>query len=487
MANTTLVIGLGFGDEGKGTIVDYLARHKDAKLVVRFNGGAQAGHNVIGPSGQHHCFSQWGSGTLVAARTLLSRHVLVNPIFAESEARHLESIGVPDPYALLSVERDAPVTTPFHVAANRCRELARQASSGSVHGSCGMGVGETMEDLVSNKPDPVYVRDIEIGAHAAYGAIRSKLARVQERKRAEVKDLPGLDLRSPRVLQELFVLEDPSILDAVVTSYAKFARRVAIVGRDFLERELDAPGHVVFEGAQGVLLDEWWGFHPHTTWSTCTFDNATEILGAERAGRARRIGVLRTFHTRHGAGPFPTENKSMDALSADDHNKRDPWQHDFRSGAFDLLLTRYALDVCGGCDGLAFTHLDKLERRANFPVAVGYYVDGAKMVRIPRRRPNDLQYQERLGQQLAQAQPIYAPADLGGERPIAPEAQCGPGPSARLRRDEGIAMLHVEGLAELLETPLAIVSRGKTAADKIDLGEDAHASSRSQATTPPPN
>ena len=461
MANITLVLGLGFGDEGKGGCVDFLARHHDARLVVRFNGGAQAGHNVIDPNGQHHCFSQWGSGTFAGARTLLSRHVLVNPIFAESEARHLESAGVRDPYALLSVERLAPVTTPFHVAANRCRELSRQAASGSVHGSCGMGVGETMEDLVEGR-ETVWVRDFEDDTPT----LKRRLFRIQERKRSEVLQLAALDRRSPRVLQELFVLEDPSIVDAVCASYTKFARKASIVNQDFLERELDAPGHVVFEGAQGVLLDEWWGFHPHTTWSTCTFDNATEILGAERAGRARRIGVLRTFHTRHGAGPFPTENKSMDALSADDNNKRDPWQHDFRTGAFDLLLARYALDVCGGCDGLAFTHLDKLERRASLPVAIGYYVDGAKMVRIPHRRPNDLQYQERLGRQLAQAQPIYASADLGGER---------------------IAMLHVEGLAEMLETPLAIISRGKTAADKITLGEGAHASPRPQFSTPPPN
>ena len=461
MAETTLVIGLGFGDEGKGTVVDYLTRHHNAKLVVRFNGGAQAGHNVIDLNGLHHCFSQWGSGTFAGARTLLSRHVLVNPIFAESEARHLESVGVRDPYAQLFVERLAPVTTPFHVAANRCRELARQAASGSVHGSCGMGIGETMEDLVEGR-ETVWVRDFESDSPA----LKRRLFRIQERKRSEILRLADLDRRSPRILQELFVLEDPNIVDAVVTSYAKFARKASIVDEDFMERELNAPGHVVFEGAQGVLLDEWWGFHPHTTWSTCTFENATKILGVERAGRARRIGVLRTFHTRHGAGPFPTESKSMDAFSADDHNKRDPWQHDFRTGAFDLLLAQYALDVCGGCDGLAFTHLDKLEKRGSMSVAVGYYVDGARMTRIPHRRPNDLQYQERLGRQLGEAQPIYAPAGLDGER---------------------IAMLHVEGLAELLETPIAIVSRGKTAADKKEIRDVETASASPVLATSSPN
>src|SRR5271157_1837790 len=130
MAGVTLVAGFGFGDEGKGSIVDYLTRRHGARLVVRYNGGAQAGHNVTTPEGRHHCFSQWGSGTFAGARTLLSRFMMVNPIFAVSEARHLESVGISNPWSLLSVERDALITTPFHVAANRLREIARRRGSG---------------------------------------------------------------------------------------------------------------------------------------------------------------------------------------------------------------------------------------------------------------------------------------------------------------------------------------------------------------------
>ena len=132
-----LVAGLGFGDEGKGSIVDYLVRRENARTVVRFNGGAQAAHNVVTPEGAHHTFAQFGSGSFAGAETVLSKFVMVNPPALLKEAAALKGKGVePQVY----VDKAALVTTPFHVAVNRIKESRRGSGR---HGSCGMGIFET--------------------------------------------------------------------------------------------------------------------------------------------------------------------------------------------------------------------------------------------------------------------------------------------------------------------------------------------------------
>jgi len=116
---------------------------------------------------------------------------------------------------------------------------------------------------------------------------------------------------------------------------------------------------VVFEGAQGVLLDEWHGFHPYTTWSTTTTANPFALLTeAGRPGDAQRIGVVRTFTTRHGAGPLVAEDPELGARLVERHNGTHPWQGAFRVGHFDLVAHRYALAATGGVDSLVVTHAD---------------------------------------------------------------------------------------------------------------------------------
>ena len=148
-----IVVDLGYGDAGKGTVVDWLCSRPGSgtrapglglpgsRTVVRFNGGAQAAHNVVTPDGRHHTFAQFGSGTFTpGVRTHLSRFMLVDPLALAAEAAHLAAAGVADALDRLTVDRDALLTTPYHRAANRARELARGAGR---HGSCGMGIGET--------------------------------------------------------------------------------------------------------------------------------------------------------------------------------------------------------------------------------------------------------------------------------------------------------------------------------------------------------
>ncbi|MCX2950086.1 adenylosuccinate synthetase [Lentzea sp. NEAU-D7] len=336
-----IVVGLGFGDEGKGAVVDALCAEGGVSTVVRFNGGAQAAHNVIA-GGRHHTFSQFGSGTLAGVPTWLSRYVLVEPIALATESRELEALGVANPLSLMSVDAGALLTTPFHVAANRARERAR---GGDRHGSCGKGIGET----------------------AWYGLLAgASEGDVVEGQRVlgEPGPAPTVgDCLNPAVLRRrldaLARFYEPLIGDGpdvgeLVGLYTAFADAVRITTGDEAGRLADS-GRLVFEGAQGVLLDETHGFHPHTTWSTTTPRNAKALLGGRPA---RVLGVTRTYQTRHGAGPLPTEDQSVLDRFPEAHNGTGEFQGAWRAGHLDATLLRYSVDCCGGIDGLAVTHLD---------------------------------------------------------------------------------------------------------------------------------
>jgi adenylosuccinate synthase len=187
-------------------------------------------------------------------------------------------------------------------------------------------------------------------------------------------------------------------------------------------RTLLRRGPVVFEGAQGVLLDEWLGFHPYTTWSTTTFANAEELL-AEASARsgARRLGVLRTYATRHGPGPFVTEDPALTAALPDRHNGYGRWQGGLRVGHFDAVATRYALEVCGGADGLALTHLDVAEARSDLRICRAYELDGRRVERLPPGPPRDLAWQEALTRRLLHARPVLEPVDGGWAETVVAE------------------------------------------------------------------
>src|SRR5271157_3655365 len=124
MKTAYVIAGLAYGVEGKGATVDYLVRKYQASLVVRYNGGCQAAHNVVTSDDKYHTFAQFGSGTLVGAgaHTHLSRHVIIDPISMMREAEHLTQLGVQNIWGRISVEEDALIVTPFQAAANRLIE-----------------------------------------------------------------------------------------------------------------------------------------------------------------------------------------------------------------------------------------------------------------------------------------------------------------------------------------------------------------------------
>jgi len=411
----TVVVDLGFGDAGKGTIVDWLVRRDDAAIVVRWNGGAQAGHTVVLDDGRHHTFAQLGAGSFVpGVRSHLARPVVVHPTGLLVEARHLEARGVADPLDRLTIDPAARVITPWHQAANRLRELARGAAH---HGSCGVGVGEAVRDALDHPDDAVLVRDLE----GETGPLRARLARVRERVRVSLGSALTDLRREPDATRELGVLEDGDVAERWIAAIAPLRGRGLLEDDEALTRRA-AGRSIVLEGAQGVLLDEWCGFHPHTTWSTCTVHPALDLLRrAAWDGAIERLGVLRAHATRHGAGPLPTEDPSLGPLLPEPHNRSDGWQGAFRVGWPDRVLARYALERSGGLDGLAITHLDRWARLPDPRVAVAYQALPADLAVHDARgraiglRAGDLAHQERLGRALARAIPVYEGATRDAE------------------------------------------------------------------------
>jgi len=420
-----IVVDLGYGDAGKGGIVAALCSHaalnsQNVSTVVRFNGGAQAAHHVLSPSGQPHAFAQFGSGTFTeGTRTFLSRYMLVNPLALVAEAEHLARLGVHDPLSLIAIDRDAALTTPYHQAANRARERARGAGR---HGSCGMGIGETARYALEHPEDAPRAGDM-----TSPRTLDRKLTLLRDRLTAELAGTP-----SP----------PPGDIAAV---YHAIAARVTLTGDGYLNRLL-RDGPVVFEGAQGVLLDEWRGFHPYTTWSTTTFENAETLLRESGDAAATRLGVTRTYQTRHGPGPFPTEDPTLAIDEA--HNADGRWQGPFRTGHLDAVALGYAAEVTGGVDAVALTHLDTADRHAaELNLCRAYDLDNTLISRIEPGPHRDLAYQESLTERLLKARPVYE----GGTRV---------GPVARTGDD------WADTVAAILGAPVVIRSHGPALTDK---------------------
>lgn len=408
-----ILCGLGFGDEGKGTMTDFLCRHRQADLVVRYNGGSQAAHNVVTDNGIHHTFSQVGSGAFnPGALTLLSRFMLWDPVSLACEVEVLSpKIG----YNALNthfIDCRAPVITPFHVASNRLKEWSRGAGR---HGSCGKGVGETASDIVSF-PDEV----IRAGDLYEFEFTKRMLGRIQERKRQEVLALLEGKIIPIEMEKLLALLTQPEESGKIAETFKEMATYFNIIPESRVNQMIRS-SISVFEGAQGVLLDEWHGFHPYTTWSTTTPFNALELLKeASFSSEIEVTGILRSYMTRHGAGPMVTEDNRLDNLSPKEHNRMSEWQGEFRFGAFDGVLLRYAIECAKYCTSLAVTHLDVFQGGLGVPFSDEYMssrsadesvaevVQGRHKV-IRNLRPNfqkDLVHQEKLTTLLQGVTPV---------------------------------------------------------------------------------
>lgn len=348
-ARLAAVFGLGFGDCGKGRFTDLLCRRTGAHTVVRYNGGGQAGHTVVLPDGRSHTFSQFGSGSfLTGVRTVLARTVVLHPTALGMEARRLASLGLFDALDRLLIDARCRVTTPYHQALGRLRELARREAA---HGTCGAGFGETVrQDLEAPE------LTLRAGDLASPAVARDKLERLRGHLAAH---LPA-EVGGAAGEAERRIFLDPEVPRRWLGWIADLLPRLQIRQLDPLAERLAMDGTVVFEGAQGLLLDEAVGFHPHTTWSSAGPAAAAALAQeAGHAGPMLRFGALRAYLTRHGAGPLPTEDPRLDDF-AEPHNAGDGWQGRFRRGHPDAVLLDYASRAAGGLDGLLLSHADAL-------------------------------------------------------------------------------------------------------------------------------
>lgn len=389
-----LVIGLGYGDEGKGTIVDFLTRQHSAGLVVRFNGGFQAAHNVYNGN-KFHTFSQFGSGTLAGAHTLIGPKVIINPLCMQVEAAKLEAEhGINNPLGRVAVDKNCVITTPYHKALNQIRELSRRR----VHGSTGSGIGETVRASLHPRSFSLNVSDLDNVTlyHTLYCISQDMLRLCNEL----IHDYDLTCDHVTRVMEPFYIDNGVNIL---IARYQDWHSKVKVVSDRFNTfdkhmRSFASP--VIFEGAQGVLLDQKVGFHPYTTWSRTTDQYAYDLL--DLGDKKQVIGVTRSFMTRHGAGPFVTEHTQY-GLIKDDNNKFEQFTGDLRVGYPDLVALKYAIKCCGRVDALALTHCDKLGKPGADQICVAY--EGADLLKYDAPEASIDAFE--FTKQLQNTKPVY--------------------------------------------------------------------------------
>jgi adenylosuccinate synthase len=400
MRQAHIVVDLGYGDQGKGATVDYLARRTNAHTIVRFNGGGQAAHHVTTDDGRWHKFSHFGSGMFQdGVSTFLSRFMFISPKAMIKEADFLEKIGVKSTMARTFVDLDAVIIAPYHQAANRIVELQRGQDA---HGSCGIGFGKAVHDSIVNPQFTIKAGDLHYP-----DLVRQKLQLIKEHTWAELKSLfDGEELHPDAAAEFQSCFVDDGVDDFFLDIYSKFAGSTHIVPRTFWADLLKKDGSIVFEGAQGVLLDEWHGFHPHTTWSTTTFENADILLEEGRfGGRIIKTGVTRAYSTRHGAGPFVVEDPDMTRKLPEHHNSTNRWQDDFRVGWLDLVALKYASRVAGQMDHIAVTCLDRIHALGEIQTCTGYHIAGGSEYDIPIGT-KDMLKREEITDTLYEVRPI---------------------------------------------------------------------------------
>lgn len=291
MDRAKVIIGANYGDEGKGLMTDFFASHEpDRSLVVRFNGGAQAGHTVVTPDGRRHVFSHFGSGSFVGCPTYLSKYFVVSPMFFVKEFAELQAqLAVPFIY----IDPNAIVSTPIDVFINQLIETRR---AGNRHGSCGMGINETVTRCLRSALFRTRVRDLlnleNLRAHLFYLYEHWLPLRLTEHKIDPDDDCIQSFLAKKERIIDRFMKDTSFMLsNSVVT--------------DRLPRYYNA----IFEGAQGLLLDEArLDQFPHVTRSRTGLTNVLCLASEMHIDQLDVIYVTRSYLTRHGAGPLPGES-----------------------------------------------------------------------------------------------------------------------------------------------------------------------------------
>lgn len=308
-----VVIGSNYGDEGKGLMTDYLVRKTGAKTVVRFNGGAQAGHTVVDPSGKRHVFGHIGAGTFAKADTYLSATFIVNTLVLSKELKQLGE------QATIFADSYCRCTTIFDMMINA--EIERSRGEGR-HGSCGLGIHET---VLRSSTYPIRFGDLKTGS---VNFVADKLATIAK-------------YYVPMRLAELGLVASGHLRELLSTTDFTAHAQQMMYGATEIQVPRYAParyGHV-FEGAQGLALDEELGHFPHVTHSRTGLPDAVVTAGQIGVSSLFPVYVTRAYVTRHGRGPLAGEGLPIVKTKThpvDATNVRNEFQEAIRFAPLDV-------------------------------------------------------------------------------------------------------------------------------------------------------
>lgn len=323
------VVGANYGDEGKGATTHFLTKTLQAKTVVRHNGGPQAGHTVQLRSGLRHVFSSFGSGTFAGAKTHVSNTALFNPKEAYFEKGTLQDKRVS--VGNIRLGRETQMITPWDIAINQFLEKGRGADA---HGSTGMGIGETVHRFKEKKVC-VYSSDLLDEFSTRFNRLCDTLhdhfyLRMSEQCATGVFE--GLDRSKYETLCRL--VENPTPLVTAFKKYATALREVAITQ---LDESRAGSGAVIYEGAQGLLLDEDDLDHfPHVTRSKTGITNALKDCKDSGLELKEVYFCTRPYLTRHGNGPIKAGFPNSKLSFSDPTNKPNDYQGSLRFADLDF-------------------------------------------------------------------------------------------------------------------------------------------------------
>jgi adenylosuccinate synthase len=422
MANVA-VVGAQWGDEGKGKIVDWLSERAD--VVVRFQGGHNAGHTLV-INGTTYKLSLLPSGILRPGKLgIIGNGVVIDPWALIAEIEKLRGQGVIISRENLRIAGNATLILPLHGELDRMREEA--AGAGKI-GTTGRGIGPAYEDKVGR-------RAIRVNDLADMATIGPKIARMLAHHNALRRGMGQPEYSAETVLNQLNEVA-PKILPYSDAVWAKL---------DDMRRE---GKRILFEGAQGILLDIDHGTYPYVTSSNTVAGQAAAGSGLGPSAVSYVLGICKAYTTRVGSGPFPTEqaNDVGEWIGARGHEFGTVTGRKRRVGWFDAVLVRQAIKT-SGIQGIALTKLDVLDGLDEIKVSTGYMLDGKRIELFPAAE-----------EAQARVQPIYE--TIEGWKGTTAGARSWSALPAQ-------AVKYVRYLEELIQCPIAMLSTSPEREDTI--------------------
>jgi adenylosuccinate synthase len=360
-----VVVGTQWGDEGKGKVVDWLTDH--AQGVVRFQGGHNAGHTLV-IGGRKTALQLIPSGVMrERVACYIGNGVVVDPAHLLAEVERLEALGI-DVRSRLFVSESCPLILPFHVEIDRAREARRENTAAGKIGTTGKGIGPAYEDKVARRA--MRVQDLKHPERFA-----AKLDELLERHNAELASLGA-----PAV-------EAKAVFDAAMQAAEQIRPLMADVGYKVYNAH-HAGANLLFEGAQGTLLDIDHGTYPFVTSSNCVAGNAAAGAGVGPGMLHYILGITKAYTTRVGGGPFPTELPIDEAGTVGHHFSTVGQERGVvtgrarRCGWLDAAALKRAI-IINGVSGLCVTKLDVLDGLSEIKICVGYELGGQRLDILP--------------------------------------------------------------------------------------------------------